>query len=84
MYWGKQIITWFDNWREAYNIAVELNDTYAIDGLSPNGYTGVAWSFGKHDRPFPPKKPHWGLVRSMKMSGMKKKFNTESYINRWK
>ena len=24
--------------------------------LQSNGYTGIAWCFGKHDRPFPPKK----------------------------
>jgi len=83
MYWGKQIIQWCSSWQEAYAIAVKLNDTYAIDGLSPNGYTGVAWCFGKHDRPFPPKKAHWGLVRSMKISGMKKRFNTDDYIRTW-
>jgi deoxyribodipyrimidine photo-lyase len=59
MYWGKQLLRWFHDWRKAYEIGVILNDTYAIDGCSPNGYTGIAWCFGKHDRPFPPKKIHY-------------------------
>lgn len=83
MYWWKQIITWINEWRDAYDIAVRLNDTFAVDGASPNGYTGIAWCFGKHDRPFPPKKPYYGIVRSMKMSGMKKRFDVEKYVTEW-
>jgi len=83
MYWWKQLLRWFEDWREAYRIGIYLNDRFAIDGCSPNGYTGVAWCFWKHDRPFPPKKPHYGLVRSMTLGGMKKKFDTEAYIRHW-
>lgn len=83
MYWGKQLLRWFRDWKKAYWIGVYLNDTYAVDGCSPNGYTGIAWCFGKHDRPFPPKKTHYGLVRSMTFSGMKKKFDVEKYIKQW-
>jgi deoxyribodipyrimidine photo-lyase len=84
MYWGKQLLRWFRDWKKAYWIGVYLNDTYAVDGCSPNGYTGIAWCFGKHDRPFPPKKTHYGLVRSMTFWGMKKKFDVEKYIENWK
>lgn len=83
MYWGKQLLWWFRDWKKAYGIGVYLNDTYAVDGCSPNGYTGVAWCFGKHDRPFPPKKTHYWLVRSMTFGGMKKKFDVEKYIKQW-
>jgi deoxyribodipyrimidine photo-lyase len=83
MYWGKQLLRWFHNWRKAYEVGVLLNDVYAIDGCSPNGYTGIAWCFGKHDRPFPPKKVHYGLIRSMTAKGMQKKFDTEAYIKKW-
>lgn len=83
MYWGKQLLRWFRDWKKAYWIGVYLNDTYAVDGCSPNGYTGIAWCFGKHDRPFPPKKTHYGLVRSMTFGGMKKKFDVEKYIDKW-
>jgi deoxyribodipyrimidine photo-lyase len=83
MYWWKQLLRWFHDWRKAYTIGVFLNDTYAVDGCSPNGYTGIAWCFGKHDRPFPPKKVHYWLIRSMTAKGMQRKFDTESYIKRW-
>lgn len=83
MYWGKQLLRWFRDWKKAYWIGVYLNDTYAVDGCSPNWYTGIAWCFGKHDRPFPPKKTHYGLVRSMTFWGMKKKFDVEKYMKRW-
>jgi deoxyribodipyrimidine photo-lyase len=83
MYWGKQLLRWFRDWKKAYWIGIYLNDTYAVDGCSPNGYTGIAWCFGKHDRPFPPKKTHYGLVRSMTFWGMKKKFDVEKYMKRW-
>ena len=83
MYWGKQLLRWFRDWKKAYWIGVYLNDTYAVDGCSPNGYTGIAWCFGKHDRPFPPKKTHYGLVRSMTFWGMKKKFDVQKYIEKW-
>lgn len=83
MYWGKQLLRWFTDWREAYRVGVYLNDRFAVDGCSPNGYTGIAWCFGKHDRPFPPKKTHYGLVRSMTFGGMKKKFDVTSYIAIW-
>jgi deoxyribodipyrimidine photo-lyase len=46
MYWGKQLLRWFRDWKKAYGIGVYLNDTYAVDGCSPNGYTGsslVLW-----------------------------------------
>jgi len=83
MYWWKQLTKWFRDWRDAYTLWVYLNDKFALDGCSPNGYTGVAWCFGKHDRPFPPKKTHYGLIRSMTIWGMKKKFDVEKYINHW-
>jgi deoxyribodipyrimidine photo-lyase len=83
MYWWKQLTKWFRNWRDAYDLWVYLNDKYALDGCSPNGYTGIAWCFGKHDRPFPPKKTHYGLVRSMTFWWMKKKFDVEKYIKQW-
>lgn len=42
MYWGKKILEWTESPREAYEIAVRLNDKYELDGRDPNGYAGVA------------------------------------------
>jgi deoxyribodipyrimidine photo-lyase len=52
MYWGKKLIEWSSTPAEAYMVALYLNDRYELDGRDPNGYTGVAWCFGTHDRPW--------------------------------
>ena len=52
MYWGKKVIEWSKTPLEAYDTLVYLNDKYHLDGRDANGYTGVAWCFGKHDRPW--------------------------------
>jgi deoxyribodipyrimidine photo-lyase len=44
MYWGKKILEWSASAAEAYDIAVELNDKYELDGRGPNGYAGIAWA----------------------------------------
>lgn len=52
MYWGKKVIQWTEDPRTAHGYLVYLNDRYQLDGRDPNGYAGIAWCFGKHDRPF--------------------------------
>lgn len=53
MYWGKKILEWSKSPEEALEIAIYLNDKYALDGNEPNGYVGILWSIGGlHDRPF--------------------------------
>ncbi|PKL06622.1 MAG: deoxyribodipyrimidine photolyase [Spirochaetae bacterium HGW-Spirochaetae-9] len=78
MYWGKQILAWFPNPAEAFDIALGLNDTYSLDGRDPNGYAGIAWCFGRHDRPWPAR-ALFGTVRSMVASGLRRKFDVERY-----
>jgi deoxyribodipyrimidine photo-lyase len=80
MYWGKKILEWSASPEEAYATAVELNDRYELDGRDPNGYAGVAWCFGKHDRPWP-KHPVFGNVRIMTASGLERKFDMQAYVN---
>ncbi|MFO7535052.1 MAG: deoxyribodipyrimidine photo-lyase [Kiritimatiellia bacterium] len=79
MYWGKKILEWSETPEEAYVTAVELNDRHELDGRDPNGYAGVAWCFGKHDRPWP-KHPVFGNVRSMTASGLERKFDMQRYV----
>ncbi len=50
MYWGKKILEWSKTPEEAFENCIYLNDKYELDGRDPNGYTGIAWIFGKHDR----------------------------------
>jgi deoxyribodipyrimidine photo-lyase len=78
MYWGKQVLAWHSDPARAFRILIDLNDTYSLDGRDPNGYTGIAWCFGRHDRPWP-EQPRFGTVRSMMASGLKRKFDIGAY-----
>jgi deoxyribodipyrimidine photo-lyase len=82
MYWGKKIIEWTATFQEAHSIMVELNDKYAIDGNSPNGYVGINWCFGLHDRAFV-NRDWFGKLRYMNEGGIKRKFkNLDKYAAR--
>ena len=82
MYWGKKIIEWIKNPEEAYKIALYLNNKYELDGRDPNGFTGVAWCFGKHDRPWA-ERPIFGNVRYMNSNGLKRKFDIDQYAKKY-
>jgi deoxyribodipyrimidine photo-lyase len=51
MYWGKKAIEWSKTPEEVFQHTIYLNNKYELDGRDPNGFTGVAWCFEKHDRP---------------------------------
>ncbi len=79
MYWGKKILEWMKSPEEAFDTALFLNDKYELDGRDPNGYTGVAWCFGKHDRPWK-ERNIFGKVRYMNDRGLKRKFDADGYV----
>jgi len=81
MYWGKKILEWSKDPEDAYAAAVYLNDRYELDGRDPNGYAGVAWCFGKHDRPWR-ERGVFGMVRYMNAKGLERKFDMGSYLER--
>jgi len=81
MYWGKKIIEWSKTPEEAFRAALYLNNKYELDGRDPNGFTGVAWCFGKHDRPWG-ERPIFGKVRYMNDKGLKRKFDADGYVKR--
>ncbi|MBU6999311.1 MAG: deoxyribodipyrimidine photo-lyase [Theionarchaea archaeon] len=81
MYWGKKILEWSPTPESAYQTALVLNDRYELDGRDPNGVTGVAWCFGKHDRPWR-ERPIFGTVRFMTAEGLKRKFDVDAYIEK--
>lgn len=83
MYWGKKILEWTSHPRLAYERALYLNNKYQLDGRDPNGFAGVAWCFGKHDRPWQ-ERPIFGMVRYMNDKGLARKFNMKSYLLRIK
>lgn len=82
MYWGKKVIEWTPSIEEAYKRLVYLNDKYELDGRDPNGYAGIAWCFGKHDRAWT-ERQIFGKVRYMNSAGLKRKFNMNEYILKW-
>jgi len=83
MYWGKKILQWSESPEQAYAVAIYLNNKYELDGRDPNGFAGVAWCFGKHDRPWG-ERNIFGKVRYMVYSGLKRKFDMEKYMNELK
>lgn len=81
MYWGKKILEWSKNPKEGFKIALYLNNKYELDGRDPNGFAGVAWCFGKHDRAWSERKI-FGKVRFMNAAGLKRKFDCERYVEK--
>lgn len=65
MLWGKRLLEWTAHPREAFDLLVELNNRWALDGRDPNSYTGIAWTFGRFDRPWGPERPIYGTIRYM-------------------
>jgi deoxyribodipyrimidine photo-lyase len=82
MYWGKKILEWSAAPRAAFQTALYLNNKYELDGRDPNAYAGVAWCFGKHDRPWP-EHPVFGNVRYMSAGGLKRKFDADRYAAKY-
>lgn len=82
MYWGKKIIEWTESPADAYAFMVYLNNRYALDGNDPDSYAGIAWCFGKHDRPWG-ERPVFGKVRYMNSSGLRRKFSMKLYMERY-
>lgn len=81
MYWAKKLLDWTKSPQEAIDIAVYLNDKYAYDGESPNGYVGILWSIaGLHDRAFK-NYPVTGEIR--RMIGIKTKLEKQKYIKKY-
>ena len=81
MYWGKKILEWAETPEEAFRIALSLNNRYELDGRDPNGYSGVAWCFGKHDRPWG-ERPVFGMIRYMNDRGLRRKFDADAYVRK--
>jgi len=81
MYWGKKILEWSRSPRRAFQTVLYLNNTYELDGRDPNGFAGVAWCFGKHDRPWG-ERAVFGNIRYMNDRGLRRKFDIDGYVRR--
>ena len=81
MYWGKKILEWTKDPGTAYSRALYMNNKYELDGRDPNGFAGVAWCFGKHDRPWR-RRAIFGTIRYMNAEGLKRKFDADAYVKK--
>lgn len=83
MYWGKKVVEWMSKMEDAYKCLIRLNDTYELDGRDPNGYAGIAWCFGKHDRAHAEREV-FGKIRYMSQGGLTRKYkkDLELYVTR--
>tara|TARA_A100001037_G_scaffold306564_1_gene352730 strand:+ start:430 stop:1806 length:1377 start_codon:yes stop_codon:yes gene_type:complete len=81
MYWGKKIIEWTKDPEVAFCNTLYLNNKYQLDGRDPNSYSGVAWCYGKHDRPWK-ERNIFGKIRYMNENGLRRKFDIETYVNK--
>jgi len=79
MYWGKKILEWSKDPERAFETTLALNNRYFLDGRDANSYAGVAWVFGKHDRPWQ-ERDVFGKVRYMNASGLERKFDIAAYV----
>ena len=83
MYWAKKILEWMSTPDEALKAAIYLNDKYAYDAPSANGYVGILWAIGGlHDRAFADY-PVTGKIRRMTYDSMKRKYDLFSYIKKY-
>ena len=81
MYWGKKILEWNPSPEESFRTALYLNNKYELDGRDPTGFTGVAWCFGRHDRPWGGRRI-FGNVRYMNDAGLRRKFKIDDYVRK--
>ncbi len=83
MYWAKKIMEWTPSANTALKTAIYLNDKYAYDAPSANGYTNILWAIGGlHDRAFTDY-PVTGKIRRMTYDSLKRKYNLSDYMNKF-
>ncbi|MBQ6516030.1 deoxyribodipyrimidine photolyase [bacterium] len=83
MYWAKKISEWTPSPDIALKTAIYLNNKYAYDAPSSNGYTGILWAIGGlHDRAFADY-PITGKIRRMTYESIKRKYDLSYYFKRF-
>lgn len=83
MLWGKKVLAWTETPEEAFDVLVELNNRYAIDGRNPNSWSGIGWVFGRFDRAWGPERPIYGKVRYMTSESSRRKWRLTHYLRRY-
>jgi deoxyribodipyrimidine photo-lyase len=83
MLWGKLILQWTGSPRQAFEVMVELNNRYALDGRDPNSYSGIFWVLGRYDRAWGPERPIFGKVRYMTSRSTRSKLKLKRYLEEY-
>ena len=83
MLWGKKILEWTADARDALEVMIELNNRYALDAPNPNSYSGILWVLGRYDRPWGPERPIFGKVRYMTSANTARKVRVKEYLVRY-
>jgi deoxyribodipyrimidine photo-lyase len=81
MYWAKKILEWARSPQEAFSTTLAIMNKYFLDGRDANSYTGVAWAYGNHDRPFYDREV-FGSIRYMSSSGLEHKADIDAYVSK--
>ena len=82
MLWGKKILEWSATPELALAHLIELNNRFALDGRNPNSYSGIFWTLGRFDRPWPERKV-FGTIRCMTSDSTARKLDLDSYLSRF-
>ena len=83
MYWAKKILEWTTTPDDALKTSIYLNDKYAYDSPSSNGYVGILWAIaGLHDRAFIDY-PITGKIRRMTYDSIKRKYDLGDYLQKY-
>ena len=83
MYWAKKILEWMSTPDEVLKTAIYLNDKYAYDAPSANGYVAILWAIGGlHDRAFADF-PIMGKIRRMTYDSLKRKYDLTDYLKKY-
>lgn len=83
MLWGKKVLHWSESPRQAFEILVELNNRYALDGRNPNSYSGITWVLGRFDRAWGPEREVFGKIRYMTSDSTRRKLRLKQYLERF-
>lgn len=81
MYWAKKILEWSLTPEQAFCTTLAIMNKYFLDGRDANSYTGVAWVYGNHDRPFL-ERPVFGKIRYFSSAGLERKADAAGYIRK--
>lgn len=83
MLWGKNLLWWSQDPREAWELLFHFNNLYALDGRDPNSMSGISWVFGRFDRPFGPERKVIGKLRPMSSANTKRKMALKGFLDRF-